>query len=392
MVWIEVKGDRFNLPESDIVGSRVIEDLLQYRELEDNEAIVVKVEPRDWYKYVNFLLHDIPSFGALKVIDYLDNVEQARRWVVAEREELETNRHYLLDYYLDAYGKRRSVRNKLVEIINQYTQFDPIELLPTDLLMGIDDIVSYIKSLGDQQISLEFAKYIVDELFSRRMNYVYSDDSHDNDINERTSKQLNESIIEKLIIKSPYLANDYIADDNRVLSLVENPYYSDSKYGKSFELRIRGDAELITPRVAAYYDNITTYSVWSFYVYCPEHKPYLRVTEDTEITASHRYLLAYKVSCSDHISSPSHETHESYETEEGKSYAKRVDLYSAKSKYRPGEGFPTGIKLKSTIMNGNNHKYTLMSYNMPSTYDRNYYIFIPYDFDPIAKFVYAFSV
>jgi len=36
--------------------------------------------------------------------------------------------------------------------------------------------------------------------------------------------------------------------------------------------------------------------------------------------------------------------------------------------------------------------YTLLIYNSPTVYDHDYYVFIPHEYDPIAKLIYGFSV
>lgn len=148
---------------------------------------------------------------------------------------------------------------------------------------------------------------------------------------------------------------------------------------------VKNIAEIITERVASYYPNLVTYAVYKHFVYCSDSKPYLYGQYSSELGPSQETIIYFTVTCSDQPQ-PELESEE----ELGKLKPKLVNLYSPASKYRPGEGFPTGVKLRG--YGNDNSEYTVMSYNMPLTYNRDHYIFLPYDFDPIAKFVYAFSV
>lgn len=167
-------------------------------------------------------------------------------------------------------------------------------------------------------------------------------------------------------------------------------------YGQSSELhpsQLLGEVKLISPRVAEYYPDITVYELRDGdvnYIYCPNDKPHLWTERDP--VPDYDWLVPVSVSCQ--------------ATAQPGQMRGPLNVYSDVSSYRPGTGFFTGITIKDFVGNGDaghvpsdkRHQYRyidaykLISYNLPSTYSRDYYIFLPYEYDPIAKVIYAFSV
>jgi len=69
-----------------------------------------------------------------------------------------------------------------------------------------------------------------------------------------------------------------------------------------------------------------------------------------------------------------------------------VDVYQYNNKYTPNVGYKTGITVTGVNSDNSSFQYTVLSYNQPFTYDREYYMYLPYEYDPIANIVYVFSV
>jgi len=64
-----------------------------------------------------------------------------------------------------------------------------------------------------------------------------------------------------------------------------------------------------------------------------------------------------------------------------------IDNYQPDNTYEPYVGYQTGITISGQMCD-----YKLVSYNQPSIYGGNYCLYLPYEYDPIAKIVYAFCV
>jgi len=107
------------------------------------------------------------------------------------------------------------------------------------------------------------------------------------------------------------------------------------------------------------------------FIYCPNDKPHLQYWVNRSIDGSNCGMYA---------------TCNNIETES--SLILPIKRYKQYAKYLPLEGFETGVN----ILSRQPGSYKLLSYNKPSTHDRDYYIYLPYEYDPIIKVVYAFCV
>ena len=383
---VEVAGEIFTVADEDLFGSKTIEDLLQSRYVSrsNNEAIPIMVGLADWHSYLEFLNKGIASESALRVINYLDNLSQAQRWCYL--------RYSNILRYTDLTDNVESVdpaRNEITESINKLTEFLPEQVLPIGLLTTFEDILTRLQAVDtdvNSGITSDEAKHIVKSLFSSRIYDAY---------NEATRRSLSsmtvgymDTLTDKMfILRSLDEPGKYILVDADARKILREPaidYYH--KAYNWYIVSLHGDADFISPRVAEHYPNINSYKLISKnYIYCPPSKPFLDYTQ-TFVPKGPNHL---DVTC----------------VEQRPLWDKMspTDVYSPDSKYRPFQGFATGLKLKRYTDDYNPHRhletyenynveYELFSYNKPFSYNRDYYIYLPYEFDPIARVVYAFCV
>jgi hypothetical protein len=172
MVPVEVQGEIFQLSDTDVEGSKTIENLLNYNS-SINEPILINVNLNDWHAYLDFLNDNQADIGALKVIDYLDNLSQARLWC-----ELT---YILLKKKYENQSKEvytEGAINKLIlsilsDIIDRYTEFTIGEVLPFKLLSEFEDILQRIEEQGNKALSTNDIDHIVYTLYSTNITGVY---------------------------------------------------------------------------------------------------------------------------------------------------------------------------------------------------------------------------
>lgn len=379
---VVVAGRTYNLADKDLVGSQTLKDLLhsQYVSRSDTEAIPIMVDLSDWQNYLMFLFQKTASIAALRVINYLDNLQQAQEWCL--------HRSFKIVFAPKSLKQAdKESRQELIDIINEITEYLPAQVMPFRLLTNFEEILTRIQAItpGHGVISTDVT-HIVETLFSRRIQQYY------NEISLKEFDSLSfvdvSSLLNNMFI---FKAAAVHSNDKKILRQPSIDYYINAH--DSQVISLHGQVEFISPRIAQYYSNITVYQlIGKNYIYCPNSRPFLEYHE----TISLRTVDTLDVSC------------QQQRPEWNKSLP--LDVYTPFSSYRPGSGFATGITLKYHDDNSdddgddgdasNNVEYELRSYNEPSTYsrgrvaDQRYptYIFLPYEYDPIAKIVYAFSV
>ena len=366
MVLVVVQGEKFNLNIKDIEGSKTIENLLDYggggehhQNVGVDIPIPITVNLGDWYKYLDFLNHDEATIAALKVIDYLDNVDQARLWCNVGYTQLKQQNN--INKYIDANIDFNTIR----QTINQYTEFIPEQVLPFELLVDFEDMLQRIKEWGNRPLPNYYIKHIVYTLYSVKIAGVYYNVSIVRLLEDITNNYT--SYFKNHLILQSYDEQIKILDDNIILRQGDYNYYDGQN--SHYVIKLLGDAQLISPRVGQYYQDITTYSLsCENLIYCPNNSPYIKSWRGRGADDPSNVMYA---TCSNEIVSGQTGT--------------RIDLYHPNGSYKPRFGFQTGIKIGEEL-------YDLITYNSPSCYNRDYYAYLPYEWDPIAKVVYAFSV
>jgi len=87
MVWIQLRDGKYDVLYEYLEGSKVIQDALNHNKhgkpISEQNPVYISVNTHDWNLYIKFLQTGIPNNKALKVIDFLDNYDQAKQWLIA---------------------------------------------------------------------------------------------------------------------------------------------------------------------------------------------------------------------------------------------------------------------------------------------------------------------
>jgi hypothetical protein len=355
-----VSDEIFDVDDKDVIDSKTIENLLSYYDI--NSPIFLNVHIDDWYQYLDFLDYHQPTLAALKVIDYLDNVQQARLW--CELQYMVLRKHKDMKNIYDP----NTFIGILTQTINRYSEFIVDDVLPFKLLTTFEGILRRIKSMGNKELSFDHVRDIVNTLFSQHIAKLHYETHRFKSVPDIPLEFVDDIERNKFILQ---IDNDtYRAiDDDIILHDDDWRYYS--KDYSSFKTRLMDDAAFISPRIAAYYSGIKIYKLHpKNFVMCPNDKPHLSYHKGILIGQT---SAIYYASC------------QNEPKPRGKNI-QPIDVYNPNSKYKPFEGFYPEHDIE---IGG---EYKLMTYNLPCLYDRDYYLYLPYEYDPIAKIVYAFSV
>jgi len=368
MVSIQVEGLLFELETKDVIGSKTIENLLQYYNIDDSSQtrvdISLGVNLDVWYEYLDFLDYGQPTIGALKVIDYVDNTSQARTWCELYYRLLR-RKHGLRNT-----DDTKDIKNILTQTINDNTQFVPQYILPFNLLDTFESILPRVKELSSTSKHLQYniIQHIINTLFSSYVVNTYNNIVTLKSINNILDGYMTKINSKRFILQTD-TGNPKAANDNIILYYDDVDYYSSGN--PYYPLRLIGDnTEFISLRVAAYYGNIKVYDMgYKNLIYCTNDKPYI---ENWKVWEGFNQVIHATCSSVKQVSSLTAIDNIHYKPNIG---------------YSPFEGFDTGMDITGT-----NTNYKLYCYNKPSTYGKNYYIYLPYEYDPIIKVVYAFCV
>jgi hypothetical protein len=324
MVKVEVEGKIFDMLDQDVEGSRTIQDVLQqYTQSNElvNEPIKLFIPLYKWRAYMNFLEYSKPYSDSLYVINYLENLEQARNW-------------FYLKY------KQGMSKDEILNIINTYTEFVPSDTIPFELTTNITQMLPY---LNVKQLPLNYIEHIFNTLFTKEQYHLYQETLNYHELSNVSRKLLTDLKSNKFIVYEPSKRSTYFSS------------HSILNYGRQ--------TDIIPDRIASYYPDIRVYDVNGKLVTSPNSDtPYLVYTEQQYANVS------ANISWTDN---PTRETF------------LPVNVYDPNSTYKPRGGYDTGIRVKDEAF---------FSYNPLSLYNHDYYIFLPYEHDPIAKTTYVFSI
>jgi hypothetical protein len=243
----------------------------------------------------------------------------------------------------------------VVGIINTYTEFIPTEIIPFTSTNNIKEMLPYLKNM--KNLTLIDIRHIFDVCYNSTLFDIYSravSNRYFNQIFDSTASYTN--LINNKFIMADINSQLLHFDDWKILN----------RFGNYHE--VIEPASLISPRIAEYYPNI---NVWKYkrnkdLIYCPSNIPDLRSKK------SERHNANMALYCTNnHVWEPDLST---------------VHDYNPNNGYNIYRGHDVPIKIG---------EYSLVSYNPPESPEllgRDYYLFLPYEYDPIAKIVYVFSL
>jgi len=385
--YFTVAGLLFELADKDVIGSRTIGELLAFPTVSALQPIPLEVDLNDWYEYLAYLsdkanktgkagksdkaskTNKPDTFGSLRMIDYLDNVTQARQWCQRFWQQQKAN---LIGLNSDAVIEE-DIGRQLKDILNTYTAFDIDHVAPLSFFHGFTDILARINSPQPDALSADDVKHIVMSLFSKKVidNYQQIGGRSLDILEPRLIDISGRSLFIFMSSLGPYIHKV----DNAILHDPPVDYFSSHA---DFMVHTRGQAAFISERVAQHYPDINLYDVGNreMLIYCPDDKPYV----DCAITLHPNYTQVYVTASLAPIS--------------GKVWQSTLVKRCSKQEhptgnYTPRQGYLTDLKITD---NEGGPDYDLISYNPLSTYGRDYYLLLPYEYDPVIRVIYAFSV
>ena len=389
MVQVIVSGRLFNLTSQQVKGSHTIENLLQYVIGNDNnntkelfEPVHLGINLQSWIDYMNFLYLVSMSSGddlvhvaspnstnvinALHVIDYLDNTSQLRMW-----------------YDLVYYG---NVTLANIKLLLNSTNFTLGDIDPFFVTTTIDQMLPYIFDVTE--LPHAYIDHIIHTLFD--------DKTYDGYLTSLTCPEYNEIWkISRSDIRSKLEYSDSKIVMIKYDTLTTPSIYRVSRYvnltSSDFSNNIP-KPQIISPRIAAHYLTHPINNSNNFYyvvdgdgkqklVTCQHPNPYLKkytdrinFFDDSDSESDELDLQSGKVTYKDF----------KYYCSDMYCNIPAISKLQVTGNYKPFvDGYATTYKIRD---------YDLLSYNKPSLYERDYYLFLVYEIDPISKIFYAFCV
>ena len=164
-----VEDEEYEIPDSWTESSNTIKDLLANNPSpspSSQEPIVLNVSGYDWDAYLRFLRTEQPNIQALRVIDYLDDIEMARQWVLLSR------------FPLFRESTPESVKHALKQ-----THFSPEDIGLIFFQQNVKDILPHIQKLS--WLPPTYIEYIINELYPSgyKLYLVYAQTLKYKDIN-----------------------------------------------------------------------------------------------------------------------------------------------------------------------------------------------------------------
>ena len=320
------------------------------REGRFNEPVPINVTLYQWDQYLRFLQLGEPNIHALYVIDYLGNLKQARTWFDNERR-----------YKLSNDEQKDKVLYDVLDTMYKNTKFSLYEFIPFSSTTSIEQMYLFMRDVqGTGCLPPDYIKHIFDTLY----DVPYLSDSYWSATSFKTFKDMMDyrarsyfTILQNKKFITVYIPNQKVfMDEHTILNTA----------GK---ISLDKSVSIISPRVAQHYSDI---NVWSYkddnlLLYCNDDdnrnkQPDLRLKEHSFTKELEFYYS------NSHVSNPN---------------IKRIHNYNPDNNYSPNIGFDIGLKIRD---------YTLHLYNAPCSYGRDYYLFLPYEYDPINKIIHAFSL
>jgi len=346
MVLIQVPGQDgpYYLSENDVEGSKTIEHLRQYNVSHGlHQPIDVLVPLVDWQQYIQFLHNGNPTIGTLKVIDYLDNLGQAKTWFWKRYESS-------IKLYNDDDHNEGKTEDQIIDIIDNNTQFTWDELFPILSCCMKEDMSQYLS---------------VPYLPQFYIRHILWDEYYDCYRNIDEFLKLSD-VPEPLLqdLSSQFIIKHVNGQDVK----------TKSKIHTSSEKTIN-KARHIEHYVAQYYQNIRVYK--PLYPLCPI------MCKNTLLIGPHNepYLVGYKPK-NGFITIGFKEDYIWTDNSQLERYSP-VNVYNPNSPYKPYTGYNTGLT---------DDGYNIYSYNLPTTDGRDYYLFFRILDDPVSMLRYVISI
>jgi len=363
VLGIEVGGKVYLTPQDIIDNSQTLTDLLGYISHDDNENYTLSltgVNVNVWNDYMtitNFLIssnlqmlgdkHKLhfnsPVYSqtknALTMMDYLNNYKQLRQWFIV-----------FYDYY--------NITLNVVKQLLSHTSFTLADINPCFRTKTISDIIPVINSVHIHDIHDAYIDHIIHTLYDDNVLTTYKKLSSFSKLKNLYNNNVNIKDGIFIIISKHALVLDMSIN---TLAKLQHNIPPDNKNMYIIE------PEIISPRIATYYPNENIFSVdyqgKSTLLVTTHYSPFL-----CKLVIRGKTYYACRYDDRDSL----------------KPITK--DQLPKTTDYIPRSGYKFPI---NPVFEG---MYDLYTYNPPSTKNRDYYVLLIYELDPIAKILYAFSL
>ena len=285
------------------------------------------------------------------------------------------------------------------------TAFTRLQVLPVELLNNIWEIAERLMAEPVEMLTASSIRHLLSKFYSRDTQLTYyMVAAVYKSVCDIPFSDLQALLSEGFVIKK--VNSDDVEYNSRLLTTSRNHFRN---HGNAVTVNLVGGsddhddggnglARFISRRVAEHYSHQNYWcqydGIGGLHIHCPHNKPFLahedvdRERQEYNIEAvstvannPDKLLQLSNLSTGQPASSfvlPS--------TNPSPSLSSSTRCAPVDS-YCPGRGFSTGIKIQDPR---DGDSYDLISYNLMSAYDRDYYLYLVHEFDPIAKVVYAF--
>jgi len=332
------------LSEHDIKDSNVINDVRFYYDQfgrRVDESIYLPIRIGDWYQYLEFLTTGYPSLPALLVINYVDNLQQARTW------------------FWNKYRMDNTKEEQILSTIDNNTEFTMRQLFPILSKVLTEDIILYLDVSPLPQF---YIKYILYTPTTYNTYLKLQQYNNFNDIPQDIIK-----IARQYFIIQPQDESQQIIQ-SRFIPTGKMQYIRDTEVGNAEVGSVERGIQI--PRVVAkYYPNIRVYNVRGQLLMGTPDRPYLTLLNPGVNIPERSKIGIFDITWTDNRNL------EVYPP---------VHIYDPNAtSYHPRMGHNINI-----VDDG----FAVYSFNQPYLYGRDYYIYKVIFRDPIASLEYVVSV
>jgi hypothetical protein len=332
MVLIQIDDEVFDVADEVFTNSVTMKNLQQDTgyHIGHNQPIHLGISTKEWLDYISFLNNETPTLSSLKVIDYLENIDQMRDW----------------------YHQRLKMGESLLRIKQLFnnTTFMLEDIDPVFKAKTIESMLPYLTHT--KEIPTVYIQHIFLTFYNWNLYNIYRLTFDHPDINTLPKRVLNALIEGKFIVKENDEPYSYY-DSNAIFGLPTGQCPNSLK------------PKIISPSIAKVYD-VKVYKEGKQLVTClGTQYPYLERQYKLDPVYGYE-TKQYTLCCSAH--------------DQG---IKSLNLYDNTAPTPFPHLYGTGITI------GDTHVF---SYNISSSYNRNYKLFLVNENNPIFPAVYTFSL
>lgn len=179
MLTVTVTDRQFDIDEGHLADSQLIQYVLQLNGDDLTKPIPIYVELDDWLAYLDYLNYPnskTATVGALRVIDYLENPQQAKEWAdiyFAGKQSFIRQGLLAGNLYERQSAPFRQFIEQMKAVVRYNTGYDYQDLLPVGMMTNFEDLMYRNQTLTQQEVP-DFIRAVINCLFSNRVTTAYT--------------------------------------------------------------------------------------------------------------------------------------------------------------------------------------------------------------------------